>query len=165
MQLEKFYSIKFALLIMQIQNIISTSWLHPITYSQEIEDQFSFIRTCYCLALRTFNYFILEKAKKLQHVCITNYYPSLVFNRIYIYLLGFIIQDLIKTHHYSKISAFLWVVILTRVRLPTFGSPQTPRKRDHTGRCCCCCITIFLGVRSVHGHPTFQRGSATVIGF
>jgi len=34
-------------------------------------------------------------------------------------------------------------VILTRVRLPTFGSPQTLRKRDHTGRCCCCCRFNF----------------------
>ena len=34
-------------------------------------------------------------------------------------------------------SASLWVVILTRVRLPTLGSSQVPRKRDHTGSCCC----------------------------
>ena len=56
-------------------------------------------------------------------------------------------------------SASLSVVILTRVRLPTFGSPQTPRKRDHTGRCCCCCCyivflqhssDILISVASVH---------------
>ena len=31
----------------------------------------------------------------------------------------------------------LYVVILTRVRLLTFGSPQTLGKRDHTGSYCC----------------------------
>ena len=41
-------------------------------------------------------------------------------------------------------SVSLWVVILTRVRLPIFGSPQTPRKRDHTGRCCCCCCCCWI---------------------
>ena len=29
-------------------------------------------------------------------------------------------------------------MILTRVRLPTFGSPQTSREWDYTGSCCCC---------------------------
>ena len=36
-------------------------------------------------------------------------------------------------------SASLWVVILARVRLPTLGSPQTPRERDYTRWWCCCC--------------------------
>ena len=38
-------------------------------------------------------------------------------------------------------SAFLRTEMLVKVRLPTSGSPQTPRKRDphHTGRCCYCC--------------------------
>jgi len=38
--------------------------------------------------------------------------------------------------------------ILTKVRLPTFRSPQTPRKRDHTGSCCYCC-SIFCVKSSI----------------
>ena len=45
------------------------------------------------------------------------------------------------TELFNVIFRTVKVVILTRVRLPTFGSPQTPCKRDHTGRCCCCCCT------------------------
>ena len=41
-------------------------------------------------------------------------------------------------------SVYLWVVILARVRLPTLGSPHTPCKRDHTGRCCCCCCCLSI---------------------
>ena len=40
-------------------------------------------------------------------------------------------------------STSLWVVILARVRLPTLGSPQTPRKRDYTGWWWCCCISMY----------------------
>ena len=43
-------------------------------------------------------------------------------------------------------SASSWVVILTSIRLPTFGSPQTPRKRDHTGRL----LLLLLSIWCVH---------------
>ena len=37
----------------------------------------------------------------------------------------------------------LRVVILARIRLPTLGSHQSPRKRDHTGRWCCYCCCCY----------------------
>ena len=46
-------------------------------------------------------------------------------------------KDFLKIFCSGLESASLWVVILARIRLPTLGSPQIPRTRDHTGSCCC----------------------------
>jgi len=54
--------------------------------------------------------------------------------------------------------ASLWVVILTRVRLPTFRSPHTLRKRNHTRRCYCCCCTLPISLISLESplHVVFS---------
>jgi len=78
------------------------------------------LHACLCWCLHSRRTISLHRIKQ----------PNFIFSfKIKVFLLSF-----------TKPSASLWVMILTKVRLPTLGSPQTPRKRDHTG-CCCCCFT------------------------
>ena len=60
-------------------------------------------------------------------------------------------------------SASLWVVIPTRVRLPTLESPQTPRKRNHTRRLLLLLLLVnswvtIKAVHSLHGILSLHEG-------
>jgi len=61
-------------------------------------------------------------------------------------------------------STSLWVVILTRVRLPTLGSPQTPCKRDHTGRLLLLSPSISITTEpyGMRNFPTWRGKSSRI---
>ena len=102
-------------LIVQVRSATNIS----ITWGNTLSATIYLCFSCYFLLTLSATIYLLFLIVIVHLLFSKDFQLQKVFSKIFVGLLE---------------SASLWVVILARVRLPTFGSPQTPCKRDYTER-------------------------------